>query len=262
MRKLARGFKLNRVVTGAALLASAALLAAGCGNSSSGSTTTTTGPAASSTTTTSPSSAKTTTTKPAPPTTTSAASLGSSLLAKFQAGEHATFLANYKITSGATKELTSLTIGEQSPDSIFKGVTSSGTFEWITAGTKSDICSETGSTWSCFSAGAGDPEAALFDLYQPSRYLPDFEAYANSKGAHTSFSSMTVSGYPLSCITVSGLPDETGSGTFCVTAQGVLGYVSWTGATAATSGSFEITSYSTSVPAGEFTLPATPTKLP
>jgi hypothetical protein len=47
-----------------------------------------------------------------------------------------------------------------------------------------------------------------------------------------------------------------------VTAQGVLGYVSWTGATAATSGSFEITSYSTSVPAGEFTLPATPTKLP
>jgi hypothetical protein len=47
-----------------------------------------------------------------------------------------------------------------------------------------------------------------------------------------------------------------------VTDQGVLGYVAWTGATASDNGSFEITSYSTSVPANEFTLPATPTTIP
>ena len=73
---------------------------------------------------------------------------------------------------------------------------------------------------------------------------------------------MTVNGYPLSCLSVTGAPTRPGPGSFCVTAQGVLGYVQWTGAKASQGGSFEITSYSTSVPANEFTLPATPTTLP
>jgi hypothetical protein len=47
-----------------------------------------------------------------------------------------------------------------------------------------------------------------------------------------------------------------------MTSQGVLGYVSWTGAKASESGNFEITSYSATVPASDFTLPATPTKIP
>jgi hypothetical protein len=102
----------------------------------------------------------------------------------------------------------------------------------------------------------------LFALYEPNKYLPYFQAAANAQGAHTSYSSMTLNGYSLSCLSVTGAPNETGTGKFCVTAQGVLGYVQWTGAKASQGGSFEITNYSTSVPANEFTLPATPTTVP
>ena len=81
---------------------------------------------------------------------------GSSLLSKFQSGEHATFIATYKITSGSSKSLTSLTIAEQPPDSLFGGTTDSGTFKLITLGTKSYICTGgTGGTGAtCFSAAA------------------------------------------------------------------------------------------------------------
>jgi hypothetical protein len=267
MIKLARSFKSNRTAVGVALLATMAILAAGCSSSSSGSsaTTTTSKPAASATTTTATSSSSTTTTTAAASTTTttSAAALGSTLLAKFESGEHATFLATYKITSGATKELTSLTIGQQSPDQIFKGTTASGAFELLTLGTKGYLCSQSGGAgWTCFDETAANPDAELFALYEPAKYLPYFQAAASAAGAHTSYSSMSVGGFPLSCITVSGAPNENGSGTFCVTAQGVLGYVSWTGAAVSDSGSFEISSFSTSVPAGEFNLPATPTAIP
>jgi hypothetical protein len=181
----------------------------------------------------------------------------------FKSGQHVTFTATYKITS-ASKSLSSLTLAQQGSDTLFKGTTSSGTFELITLGTKSYICSQSNSTWSCFSSGTGttNPEAALFALYEPSTYLPEFQAAASAAGGHASYSTKTVNGYQLSCLSVSGVPGENGSGTFCVTSAGVLGYVAWTGAKASESGSFEISSYSTSVPASEFTLPATPTKLP
>jgi hypothetical protein len=104
--------------------------------------------------------------------------------------------------------------------------------------------------------------ADLFALYQPNYYLPYFQAAAKAAGGQVSYSSKSVNGLSLSCVSVTGATNEKGTGTFCVTSQGVLGYVSWTGTTAADAGSFEITSFSTTVPAGEFTLPATPTTIP
>jgi len=188
---------------------------------------------------------------------------GSSLLNLFKSGQHETFTATYKVTS-ASKSLSSLTLAQESPNLLFRGSTSTGTFELITLGAKSYICSQTAGTWTCFTMGTGtaNPEAELFALYEPKTYLPEFQAAASAAGGHATFSSKTVNGYSLSCLTVSGVPGENGSGTFCVTAQGVLGYVSWTGLKPSESGSFEITSYSTSVPASEFTLPAAPTKIP
>jgi len=184
-------------------------------------------------------------------------------LSKFQSGEHATFIASYKITSSASKELTTLTIAQQSSDQVFKGTTSSGSFEFLTLGAKSYLCSQSGSgAATCFSSGATNPESELFSIYEPSRYLPYFEAAASAAGGTATYSTKSVNGYPLSCITASGVKGENGSGTFCVTAQGVLGYVAWTGTSASESGSFEITSYSTTIPANEFTLPATPTTIP
>ena len=271
MTKLAGSFKSKRTVVGAFLVL-IAVVAAGCSSSSTGSnsTTTTSGAASSTTTattaattTTAASSSTTTTIAASSTTTTLSSSSFSGLLSKFQSGEHATFVATYKITSGASKELTSLTLAQQSPDQLFKGSTSTGTFEFLTLGTKSYLCSQSASAAAtCFNSGASNPEAEMFSLYEPSKYLPYFEAAASAAGGHATASTKTVNGYPLSCVTVSGAANENGTGTFCVTGQGVLGYVAWTGTTAADSGSFEITSYSTTVPSGEFALPATPTSIP
>ena len=63
-------------------------------------------------------------------------SLASGLLSKFQSGEHTTFIATYEITSNATKGLSTLTIAQRSPDQLFGGTSSSGTFEFITLGTR------------------------------------------------------------------------------------------------------------------------------
>ncbi|GEM_PF-1035471 len=267
MIKLARNSKPSRIAAGFVLATVAAILAAGCSSSSTGSTTTTS--ASSSTTTTSAATSSTVTTTTVAPssstTTTSAGASGSGLLSKFQSGQQATFIATYKVTSGASKSLTSLTIAQQPPDSLFGGSSSSGTFELITLGKKSYICSgqtSAGSGGMCISEGATSSEADLFKIYEPNFYLPYFQAAAKASGGQVSYSSKTVSGISLSCVSVSGEAGETGTGTFCVTDQGVLGYVAWTGATASQNGSFEITSYSTSVPANEFTLPATPTTIP
>ncbi len=264
MTKLARNFKTGRVVAGFGLAAVVAIVAAGC--SSSGTTTTTTAAPNQTTVTTAAPSSSTTVTTAAPSSTTTTPSgglSGSSLLSKFQSGEHATFIATYKITSGGSKSLTSLTIAEQPPDSLFGGTTGSGTFKLITLGSKSYICTGgAGSGATCFSEAAEASLADLFALYEPNYYLPYFQAAAKAQGAQVSYSSKSVNGFSLSCVAVTGATNEKGTGTFCVTDQGVLGYVSWTGATAADAGSFEITSYSTTVPSGEFTLPATPTTIP
>ena len=268
MIKLARNSKPSRIAAGFVLATTAAILAAGC---SSGTTNPTTSTSASSTTvTTSAGSSSTTTTTAAgasssTTTTTSAGASGSGLLSKFQSGEQATFVATYKVTSGASKSLTSLTIAQQPPDSLFGGTSSSGNFELITLGKKGYICSgqsSGGTGGMCLSEGAAASEADLFKIYEPNFYLPYFQAAAKASGGQVSYSSKTVNGISLSCISVTGAAGEKGTGTFCVTGQGVLGYVAWTGATASDNGSFEITSYSTSVPANEFTLPATPTTIP
>ena len=109
-----------------------------------------------------------------------------------------TFIATYKITSSsATDKLTSLTIAQQSPNQLFKAVTSTGTFEFLTIGTKSYLCSQTASKWICLNGGKSLPEADLFAVYEPGTYLPLVQAAAKD-GAHASYSSKTVNGFPLS----------------------------------------------------------------
>lgn len=252
----------SRASTAGALVILAAVLA-GCSSASTGSTTTTTTAAATTTTTTAAATTSTTaasTTSTSSTTTTAPTnSAASSLLDKFQSSEHATFIATYKLTS-ASHSLSSLTIAQQSPDEVFEGTSATGSFQLFTLGTKSYVCSKSAATTSCFGTSAATSETELFAAYEPGTYLPYFEAAAAAAGAHTTTSSKTVNGFSLSCVTASGLKGETGTGTFCVTSQGVLGYVSWTGTS--DSGNFEIESYSTTIPAGEFTLPAKPTTVP
>ena len=213
MTKRSRGLK-SPSTAGIVLVATVAILAAGCSNAGSGTTTTTT------TTTTAPSTtsttaASTTSTTAASTTSTTAASTtstvpggksGSTLLNLFKSGEHVTFTATYKVT-GTSGSLSSLTLAQESPNLLFKGATSSGTFELVTLGAKSYICSQTAGAWTCFTLGSGTsiPEADLFALYEPKTYLPEFQAAASAAGGHATYSTKTVNGYSLSCLSVSGV---------------------------------------------------------
>ncbi|MGO9334737.1 MAG: hypothetical protein ACLQCU_11945 [Acidimicrobiales bacterium] len=254
MIRLGSSFRPSRIAAGLALLTTVAVLAAGCSSSSTSTTTTTTKPHSSSTTTTAAPSSSTTTTTPS-------GLSGSALLGKFKSGESATFVATYKFTS-TTQELTSLTMARQGSDSLFEGTTSSSNFELVTTGGKTYICTTpTGGSATCYDeTGTASSLAEIFDAYSSSTYLPYFQEAASASGGHATYSSKTVNGISLSCVSVSNADGN--AGTFCVTAQGVLGYVSWTGTTSTDSGSFELESYSTSVPSDEFTLPATPTTIP
>ena len=250
MTKLARSSRCTRGALGTALLATVAILAASCSSSTAPATTSTTA-------------AQTTSTTAASTTSTTAAG-GSvaNLLNLFKTGQGATFTATYKIMGSGS--LTTLTLAQQSSDLLFKGSSASGNFELISLGAKSYICIQQGAagSWTCYDSGATTASYAdMFALYEPKNYLPYFQAAAAAAGGHASYSTKTVGGYTLQCITVSGVKGETGTGTFCVTPQGVLGYVGWSGS-GAKAGSFEISSYSATVPASDFTLPATPSKLP
>ncbi len=252
----------RRTATGLVALAAAGMRATACSSSASSGTSSTAAP----TTTAAGSTGSTSTTSGATgatgssttTTTTSAGGLGSAFLGKFQSGEHLTFTATYKITSSkGTDKLTSLTIAQQSPNQLFRAVTSTGTFEFLTIGSKSYLCSQTAGKWICLNGGKSLPEADLFAVYEPGTYLPLVQAAAKD-GAHATYSTMTVNGFPLQCVTVTGATGQKGTGTFCVTSQGVLGYVSYSG-TGSGSGSFSITNFSGSVPGSDFTLPAKPT---
>ena len=258
----------RRTATGLVALAAAGMLATACGSSAStgtsstAATTTTAAGATGSTSTTAGSTGATGATgatgNSTTTSTTSAGGLGSAFLGKFQSGEHLTFTATYTITSSSgTDKLTSLTIAQQSPNQLFKAVTTTGTFEFLTIGTKSYLCSQTAGKWICLNGGKSLPEADLFAVYEPGTYLPLVQAAAKD-GAHASYSTKTVNGFPLQCVTVTGATGQKGTGTFCVTSQGVLGYVSYSG-TGSGSGSFSITNFSGSVPGSDFTLPAKPT---
>ena len=79
------------------------------------------------------------------------------------------------------------------------------------------------------------------------RRLQAAQAEAATKGYSITFSSGNYAGQSTKCANVTG---HGTSGKYCVTAQGILAYVSSNG------GSFSLTSYSSSVPASDFALPA------
>ena len=103
------------------------------------------------------------------------------------------------------------------------------------------------------SPGAADEQNAIYDFYTPAHwvtFLRGFSLAAGFAGDKVTSSTMTVNGFPMSCVDFS-TPGEAGQSTICTTAQGILGYVKVAGDTT----SFEIKSYSSSPPASLFALP-------
>jgi hypothetical protein len=110
-------------------------------------------------------------------------------------------------------------------------------------------------TWACqmLSPGAAQEQNAIYDFYTPAHwvtFLRGFSLAAGFAGDKVTSSTMTVNGFPMSCVDFS-TPGEAGESTICTTAQGILGYVKVAGDAT----SFEIKSYSSSPPASMFELP-------
>jgi hypothetical protein len=216
----------------AAVLAFGLALAA-CGGSSS--------PSASNTTTTS----STTTTTSAPGASGETVTGLSSLAAN---GKDATFAATYTYKEGTTTE--TMTIAQQPPDSLFK--ISSGGFDLTTA-SKSYYCSAS----TCVSSTTADPLSSLLFLFDGQTFEDTVAAYATldqtqlaAEGVTLSFSTGTYAGQPSKCITIHTTSTGTSSSVWCVASNGVLDY--WIAGTT----SFTLTSFTSSPPSSDFTLPA------
>jgi hypothetical protein len=217
------------------LLLSGLLAACGSSNNGASSTTTTTSPTAtgSATTTGSASGA------------TSALSKIQALTSSVQGSEKSTFKAVYTVVNGANTE--TITVEQAPPKSALS--TKGGAF--IDTGTASYYCSDSAPA-TCLNAGTTNPLAALTQLFSPKTEEAELkaiqaEASADASGYHISFTSETFGGVGTTCANVTGTTTPV---KYCVTKEGVLAYGS------SASSTLTLTSYSTSVPASDFALPA------
>jgi hypothetical protein len=237
--------RLLRRSLGGLLLVGAALGA--CSSSPSASTASTATTSTSSTTATSPTTAASAGTTPGP----SASAQIQSLSAAVRTGQHATFKATYRAHNpGGTSE--SVTVEQMPPRSVF----SAGTSSVLDDGTRTYFCSPSGGSEQCVSeavSGSGtSPLASITAVFDPATVLNEFRAaeaavVAHSAGSRVAFSHATYAGLAATCVDVT---HESTTVTYCVTNSGVLAYASTAGST------FELTAFSSSPPASDFTLPA------
>jgi hypothetical protein len=190
---------------------------------------------------------------------------------KIKAGEGTTFEATYVTTGSSPAKvvyaveppkglLFQLTPAKTATTTTTAGGTSNSvdTFDVIVNPSGEYSCSppsSSGARWTCEKlpkTSAADYNNIL-DFYTPAHwvtFLDDAALAAGFAGDKVSSSSLTVNGFPMSCVDLvaSGVP---GTSRICTTAQNILGYVKVAGS----STSFEITSYSSSPAASLFGLP-------
>jgi hypothetical protein len=207
----------------------------------------------------SPNTAATTTSGAASPATTGGGSSGGgssdtskikSLSSAVQAGQHATFKAVYTThTTGAPSQ--TITIEQMPPKSVFSSTGGSV----INDGTRTYFCSSSGGTQQCVSesgATGTNPLASITAIFNPTTVLNEFQAAealaaAHGAGYSLAFSSATYGGIPTKCVDFTHTAQTV---KYCVTDSGVLAYASSPG------GSFELTSFTSSPPSSDFSLPA------
>jgi hypothetical protein len=115
--------------------------------------------------------------------------------------------------------------------------------------------------WQCVKISAAQQNSylGLFQFYTGAYWytiLNAYSSFAAVEGVKITSKSMSVNGFNLNCVVISGSAGSTqngnGNGTFCVTSQGILGYVASQGSSSV----FEIKSYTSSPAPSLFQLPA------
>jgi hypothetical protein len=221
--------------------------------------TTTTSAAA---TTTTSAAASTTTTAAGPSTTGSSSSALASLNKLASSAQHASN-STFSLTYVSTGSSPSTVILEQKPPmQLFK----SGTGEVVFDGRKAYYCDTSSTPATCMSYGSAgsSPLGSMMSAYDAGTYAGIMKGWeglvsAGIAGYHISFSTATFAGQPSDCVTWDYQGDKA---KYCVTTSGVLAFVG--GGSGSSSSTFELTKYSTSVSAADFSLPkgATITKVP
>jgi len=174
------------------------------------------------------------------------------LSTRLQGAEHATYRATY--TSTDSNGTTSTVTIEQSGT---KAVFSAPGGLFIDNGTTSYECSTSNGQEQCVAmSSTGNPLGSLAAVFNPATALGVFQSAeaqvaAHAAGYSVNVSSATYAGQPSQCITGTG---QGKTFKYCVTDAGILAYGGGTAAGAG--GSFALTSYSSSAPAGDFALPA------
>lgn len=195
-----------------------------------------------------PSSSSTTTTTPAG-SNTGADSLLNQLRAlgsQASAASRSTFQATWAATSNATT--TTVTLAQSPPKSKFS--TSSGGVV-LNDGTATYFCS---SSATCLRETTVNPLSSLVGLYSGQAFLGITRSYSDqaalsAAGISLSFSNATHGGIASKCVTLTEAKTSAAT-TWCVSSSGILTHWSAGGS------SFELTTYSSTVDANEFSLPA------
>ena len=172
-----------------------------------------------------------------------------SLSAAVQSGQHLSYKAVYSSHS-TTGTAQTITIEQMPPKSAFS--VSGGSV--IDDGTHTYFCSGTAGHEQCVteSASSTNPFASIVNLFSPTTLLSEFHAAQAAAAAHTAgysvaISNSTYAGLAAKCLNYT---DTTQTVKYCVTDTGILAYAQSTG------GTFELTSFSSSPAASDFSLPA------
>ncbi len=201
----------------------------------------------------------------APATTPGTTSQSQQFLSKLQSGEHSTFVAAYRLVLSGQPTAMTISIAVDGSDAKVDVRTSAGSnIEEISTAGGTVFCSQgAAGPWLCFhaAAGAGAGLASIAALYSPGHLLTTVQAAmaAEAAGGQIATSARTLNGFPMSCLTFRAHAGLASAATYCITSQGVLGYAASSGPPAT---SMTLLSFSTSIPSGEFTPPATPVAQP
>jgi tetrahydromethanopterin S-methyltransferase subunit F len=177
---------------------------------------------------------------------------------KLQSGTAATFEATY-VTTGIAPATIVYAVepptGVAFDDTPTGGSGDTTPVHIVVNATGEFVCAQSGTQWNCQKSGTADAatENKIFDVYTPAHwvsFLREFSLAAALAGDKVATSTMTVNGFPMSCVDFMAA-GVAGTSTICTTTHDILGYVK----VASDSVSFEIQKFTTSPSSSLFQLP-------
>jgi hypothetical protein len=174
------------------------------------------------------------------------------LQSEIQKGENATYEATYKTTgSGSSSTITFAQEPGGKYAYIVPGTSGSGGTDFVADGKNQYECSQdsSGGSWTCYESaepsGTSGLEGDAFFGFTGAYYVTivdELSAVAAVEGYKVSNFNSSINGISLKCVSLSGKTNgQSENDEWCVTDDGVLGLVKYSGSSGSNGSSFEIT---------------------